>query len=412
MTPFSYRATTAEGKIVEGVMEADGEAAVVASLRSQGYIPLSVAAGSGGAGGASRLAISLPSLPFGKGGRVKSRDLMIFTRELATLLGAGMPLDRSLQSLSTLTESDRLKEVVSNVLGAVQQGKSLSQALADYDTIFPPLYVNMVRAGEAGGVMESVLERLADYLENSEKARDEIRSAMAYPLILASVGALSIIVLLTYVLPKFTVVFADMGAAMPASTQAVMAVSDFLQGYWWLVIGVGALLWAGFKRYTATPAGRMKYDRWQLSMPLFGDLVTKVQVARFARTLGTMLKSGVPLLQSLEIVRAVLTNTVIRAALESVQKDVSEGKGLTQPLEKTGVFPTLTLQMVSVGEETGRLDDMLIIVSDHFDRDVTNMVGRLMSMLEPAMLLIMGLVTGFIVIAMLSAVFSVNEMSF
>ena len=233
---------------------------------------------------------------------------------------------------------------------------------------------------------------------------------MTYPLILGFVGSASIVVLLTYVLPKFAAVFADLGAALPASTRIVMSASHLLQSYWWVLV-VGALvLWFAFRRFTSSPSGRFRYDRFKLSLPLFGELARKVQVARFARTLGTMLKSGVPLIQSLEIVRAIVANSVISAALQSVQRDVSEGKGLAGPLERTGVFPALSLQMVAVGEETGRLDDMLIVVSDHYDRDVANLVARLMSMLEPAMLLIMGLVTGFIVIAMLSAVFGVNQM--
>jgi len=409
--PYSYRATNAEGRIIEGTMEADAESAVVASLRSQGYIPLFV--GTNGKGGRQRPAISLrlPDISSWRG-RIKSRDLMIFTRELATLLAAGMPLDRSLQSLASLTENERLKEVVGNVLLQVQQGKSLSRALAEHSRVFPSIYVNMVRAGEAGGIMESVLERLADYLENSEKARDEIRSAMTYPLILAFVGSTSIIILLTYVLPKFALVFNDLGATMPTSTRMVMGLSQGLQTYWWVAVLLGTAAVFGFRRFTSTPGGRFKVDRFKLTVPLFGELIRKVQVARFARTLGTMLKGGVPLLQSLEIVRAIVNNTVIVQALLAVQKDVSEGKGLAQPLERTGVFPALSLQMVAVGEETGRLDDMLIVVSDHYDRDVTNTVARLMSMLEPAMLLLMGLVTGFIVIAMLSAVFSINEMNF
>ena len=191
-----------------------------------------------------------------------------------------------------------------------------------------------------------------------------------------------------------------------------MAVSNGLQSYWWVGVLLVVVAVLAYRRYVATPAGRFNVDRLTMAVPLFGELIRKVQVARFARTLGTMLKGGVPLIQSLDIVRAIVNNTVIVQALAAVQKDVSEGKGLAQPLERTGVFPALSLQMVAVGEETGRLDDMLIIVSDHYDRDVTNMVARLMSMLEPAMLLLMGLVTGFIVIAMLSAVFSVNQMQF
>lgn len=408
MSPFSYRATTLEGKVVEGVMEADGEAAVIANLRSQGYIPLEVESGAKKLGGGRRFSFEMPKF----GGRVKNRDLMLFTRELATLLHAGMPLDRSLQSLGALTENEKLKGTVASVLDHVQAGKSLSEALDEHSDVFPVLYVNMVKAGEVGGVIETVLERLAEYLESAEKTRDEIKSAMAYPLVLGFVGSAAIIVLLTYVLPKFAMVFADLGSAMPPSTRFVMAVSELLQSYWWVGVILIAAIWTAFKRYTRTPSGRFKFDRFRLQVPLFGELTTKVQIAAFARTLGTMLKSGVPLLQSLDIVQAVVSNTVISMALESVQKDVSEGKGLSGPLERTGVFPALSLQMVTVGEETGRLDDMLLVVSDHYDRDVTNTLSRLMSLLEPGMLLVMGVVVAFIVIAMLSAVFSVNDMAF
>ena len=391
-------------------MEAAAESQVVASLRSQGYIPLAVERGLVQLGKKRAFSLRLPDLRPGR--RVKNRDLMIFTRELATLLRAGMPLDRSLQSLATLSSNVTLKESVGRVLAQVQAGKSLSEALGEHRAVFPPLYVNMVRAGEAGGVLESVLERLAEYLESSEKAREEVKSAMTYPLMLVITGGASILILLTYVLPKFTLVFADLGAAMPASTRMMMAVSDALRVYWWLGVLLVAGAWYGFRRYTSTPAGRLRYDRWKLGLPLFGDVTTKIQVSSFARTLGTMLKSGVPLLQSLDIVRAIVSNRVVAGALESVSKDVSEGKGLAAPLERTGVFPQMALQMVTVGEETGRLDDMLIVVAEHYDRDVGNAIARLMSMLGPLLLVVMGIATAFIVIAMLTAVFSVNEMAF
>jgi general secretion pathway protein F len=391
-------------------MEAAAESQVVASLRNQGYIPLAVERGLVQLGKKRGLSLKLPDLRPGR--RVKNRDLMIFTRELATLLRAGMPLDRSLQSLATLSSNQTLKESVGRVLAQVQAGKSLSEALAEHRNVFPPLYVNMVRAGEAGGVLESVLERLAEYLESSEKAREEVKSAMTYPLMLVITGGASILILLTYVLPKFTMVFADLGQAMPASTRMMMAVSDGLRSYWWAFILLVGGLWYGFRRYTSTPVGRLRYDRLKLTLPLFGDVTTKIQVSSFARTLGTMLKSGVPLLQSLDIVRAIVSNRVVAGSLESVSKDVSEGKGLAGPLERTGVFPPMALQMVTVGEETGRLDDMLIVVAEHYDRDVGNAIARLMSMLGPLLLVVMGIATAFIVIAMLTAVFSVNEMAF
>jgi type II secretion system protein F len=407
---FSYRATTHDGKVVEGVMEAAGESQVVAALRSQGYIPLAVERGLVQLGRRKGISLRIPDLKFGR--RVRGRDLMLFTRELATLLRAGMPLDRSLQSLATLSENRGLKDSVSRVLSQVQAGKSFSEALREHREVFPSLYVNMVRAGEAGGVLETVLERLAEYYESSEKSREEVKSAMTYPLMLVITGGASILILLTYVLPKFTLVFADLGAAMPPSTQMIMALSDGLRAYWWLFIAVIAVVWYGARRYVATPEGRANYDRWKLRLPLVGAVVTKIQISSFARTLGTMLKSGVPLLQSLEIVEAIVSNRVVARSLEVVAKDVSEGKGLAGPLERTGVFPQMALQMITVGEETGRLDDMLLVVAEHYDRDVGNAIARLMSMLGPLLLVVMGIATAFIVIAMLTAVFSVNEMAF
>lgn len=413
MAAYAYRASTREGKVVEGSMEASGEAAVVAHLRSQGFLPLSVTQGSRAAGGSFSLA-SLRSLkielPWQRAARVRSRDLMVFTGELSTLLKAGLPLDRSLGSLSHLTENESLKRIVGQVLARVQEGRSLSQALGEHPDVFPPLYVNMIRAGEAGGVVDTVLERLAEYLENSEKTREEIKSAMVYPIILATTAGAAIVIMLTFVLPKFAAIFADLGTAMPSSTRFVMAVSDFAIGYWWVLVGAAVGAWMGFQRWRATPKGRDRWDRFLLKAPVLGDLVAKLQVARFARTLGTMLKSGVPLIQALEIVRAVVANVIIAHALGVVQREVSEGKGLTGPLEKAKVFPPLALQMVGVGEETGRLDDMLLVVSDHYDGEVSHAIARAMSLISPLVLVVMGVITGFIVWAMISAVFSVNEM--
>ncbi|HYB98072.1 MAG TPA: type II secretion system F family protein [Candidatus Limnocylindrales bacterium] len=414
MAAYAYKASTREGRIVEGLMEASGEAAVVASLRGQGFIPLAVREGTTAAAASSR-GFSLPdlasmSLPWRRAKKVKGRDLMIFTGELATLLKAGLPLDRSLASLSALSENPTLKAVVSQVLARVQEGRSLSQALGEHPAVFPPLYVNMIRAGEAGGIVEGVLERLADYLERSEKTREQIKSAMVYPIILIVTAGGAIAILLTVVMPRFAAIFADLGTAMPASTQAVMAISEFVKSYWWLLVLSCMGVWYGIRRYVDTPAGRERYDRLALSAPVFGDLVSKLQVARFARTLGTMLRGGVPLIQSLDIVRSIVPNVIISRALAAVQRDVSEGKGLSGPLERTGVFPPLALQMVGVGEETGRLDEMLIVVSDHYDREVTNAVARVMTLIGPVILIFMAVVIGVIVWAMMSAVFSVNQM--
>lgn len=407
MAAYAYRASTREGKVVEGSMEASGEAAVVAALRGQGLMPLVVKAGSSAGGGSFSLNFELP---WNRAPKVRSRDLMVFTGELSTLLRAGLPLDRSLGSLSALTENETLKRIVGEILARVQEGRSLSQAVGEHPDVFPPLYVNMIRAGEAGGVVETVLERLAEYLESSEKTREEIKSAMVYPIILATTAGGAILVMLTFVLPKFAAIFADLGTAMPASTRFVMAVSDALLGYWWAFAAAIVAAVIAWRRWLATPSGRERFDRFSLGAPVVGDLVRKLQVARFARTLGTMLKGGVPLIQALEIVRAVVANVVVSRALAVVQRDVSEGKGLSGPLERAKVFPPLALQMVGVGEETGRLDDMLMVVSDHYDTEVSHAIARAMSLISPLVLVVMGIVTGFIVWAMISAVFSVNEM--
>ncbi len=394
--------------MVEGVMEATGEAAVVSALRGDGYIPLSVKVAGAEEGG--RFSFKLPAI-FDTG-RIRSADLMLFTRELSTLLRAGLPLDRSLQSLGTLTERERLKIIVADVLGQVQQGKSLSEALGNYPAVFPPLYINMIRAGEAGGVIETVLERLADYLESSEKLRGELRSAMTYPIMLTLVGGLGIVVMLTFVLPQFVTIFEGLGQALPLSTRIVMTMSDIIKNYWWAMALAVVAIWAGFQRYAATDTGRLNIDRLKLAAPLFGRLTEQIQIARFARTMGTMLGCGVPLLQSLDICRSIVANEVISQALVQVYQDVSEGKGLARPMERTGVFPHLALQMVTVGEDTGRLDDMLIRVSDYYDDAVQNTMRRLMSMLGPLILVVMGGATAFVVISIMSAVFGVSQFEF
>lgn len=410
MPQFQYQATTLQGKIVEGVMEAGEERMVVARLHEQGYLPLRVGLPGQVKSKTSLTQLSLPELSFR--GRVRQRDLVIMTQELATLLSAGLPLDRALSVLNGLTAKEELKKAVSQILRAVQQGKSLAEALAEFPKIFPPLYVNMVKAGELGGFLDTALQRLFEYMERAQQVQDEIKSALTYPILLTVTGGASIVVLLTYVLPKFTAIFGDLGQALPTSTRILLGISEGLRSYWWLLI-LGVIgLWFGLRQYTATPQGRLLWDRWRLRIWVFGQLLTKREVGRFARTLGTLLKSGVPLLQALEVVQEVAGNEVISRALKDVRVGVREGQGIAGPLGRSGVFPTLALQMVSVGEETGRLDEMLMRVAEYYERDTYNQVKRLTSLLEPLLILVMGLAVGFVVISMLSAVFSINDVSF
>lgn len=409
MPQFYYQATTPHGKLVEGMMEAGEERVVISHLHEQGYLPLRVVVPNQQKA-KSPLSISLPTL-LGKGA-VRQRDLLVLTQELATLVAAGLPLDRALSVLAGLTEKAELKKAVNAILRFVQQGKSLAEALAEYPKIFPPLYVNMVKAGELGGFLETALQRLAEYLERSQQVQDEIKSALTYPILLTIVGGFSVVILLTYVLPKFTVLLGDLGQALPTSTRILMSISHGLRAYWWALLLAGVGGWFGMQRYLATPQGRLAWDRWRFGLVIVGQLLRKREVARFARTLGTLLKSGVPLLQALEVVQEIAGNEMVKRALKEVRVGVREGHGIAAPLSRSGVFPTLALQMVSVGEETGRLDDMLIRVAEYYERDSYTSIKRLTALVEPVLILVMGLIVGFVVISMLTAVFSINDLPF
>jgi type II secretory pathway component PulF len=406
---FQYRAVDPQGKVVEGTIEAAEVPFVVARLHDRGLIPLDIGAAAAGAGArASRIA--LPALPaFGRK-RVKGRDLLILTQELSALVGSGLPLDRSLATLAELADNPELKRIVTEVLHAVQGGKSLAEALGQHKA-FPPLYVNMVRAGEAGGFLEQVLQRLAEYLERGQALRDEVRAATMYPILLTFALGSSVGFLLVYVLPKFSALFADMGKALPIQAQIVIGLSDLIRSRWGLlllgVLIIGALV---FRWWKNTPRGRFAWDQYKLRIPFVGNVLRKMEVASLARTLGTLLKSGVPMLQALGTVKEIAGNQVIARSLGEVETGAREGAGVAEPLARSGVFPTLAIQMISVGEETGRLDELLIRVADHFDRDVRVSINNFTRLLEPALILIMGLGIGFIVISMLSAIFSVNDL--
>ena len=413
MPQFHYQATSSQGKMIEGVMEAGEERAVVARLHEQGYLPLQITQPGQTQTKIRASSLSFPSFPTLPGrGTVRQRDVLLLTRELSTLLSAGLPLDRALSVLIGLTTKTELRQAVDQILQKVKQGKSLAEALADYPKIFPTLYVNMIKAGEMGGFLDTALERLAEYMERAQEVQDEIKSALAYPSILVLVGGAAIILMFTFVLPKFAVMFEDMGDALPTSTRFLLAVSDLIRGYWWVMMLAATAAGVGLRQYLATPQGRFAWDRWSLGVIVIGQLLQKREVGRFARTLGTLLKSGVPLLQALELVEEVVGNRMISSTLKGVRVGVREGQGIAAPLGQSGVFPSLALQMVSVGEETGRLDEMLMQVAEYYERDTNAQLQRLTTLVEPLLILSMGLIVGFVVIAMMLGVFSINNVSF
>src|SRR5437867_7023626 len=298
---------------------------------------------------------------------------------------------------------------MNEVLHEVQGGKSLAEALGQHK-VFPPLYVNMIRAGELGGFLEVVLQRLCEYLESAQALRDEVRAALTYPVLLTFAMGGSIMVLLVYVLPKFSSLFTDIGKALPLQARLILALSDVVRSYWWVFfLAVGTVVGA-FRYSIRTPRGRYGWDQWKLRLAVVGNLIRKMEVARLARTLGTLLKSGVPMLQALGTVKEIIGNQVLSRSIADVEVGVREGAGISEPLARSGVFPALAVQMIAVGEETGRLDELLLRVADHFDREVRVQVQQFTRLLEPVLILVMGLGIGFIVISMLSAIFSVNDL--
>ncbi len=395
MPLFSYRATTPQGKIEEGIINAPDERSAIEKIRDSGYIPIRITR--------PREKEASFSLRFRK-----KPDILVFTTELAALLNAGLPLDRSLNILAGITEQKAMQGVIESVLKAIREGSSFSDALAQHPRIFPRIYVNMVRAGEAGGVLDVVLDKLVEFLETSRQLREHVLSAMIYPSILILTGGASLIILLTYVIPKFSRIFEDLGQAIPLPTMILISFSNFLSNYWWVFLLAFLFIFYIARRAVSRPEGRRKWD--ELKIRLLGDIIIKLETSRFARTLGTLLKSGVPLLQALSNVRETIGNTVFASAIDQVIIGAREGKGIAAPVEKTGIFPSLALSMIKVGEETGQLDDMLLKVADTYEKNLRTSVRRFISLLEPALILIMGLIIGFIVVSILLAIFSINEL--
>lgn len=400
---FRYRATDASGKIVEGTMDADGEQGVVVRLHGMGFIPLKISS-------SNEASLRNVRLPFLRRDRVGPRALLYFTQELHTLLGAGLPLDRSLSVLTDLVVGDELKRIVAELLEAVRAGKTLSGAMSSHTDVFPRLYVNMVRAGESGGVLDIVLGNLGEYLERSIEFKEELKAALIYPVSLAVVACLSLTVLFIYVIPKFALIFRDVGDALPWITVWVINFSTFFSQYAWVFLGVLVAFLAGFVLYIGSSTGQLRWDQLRLRLWLIGSLLREIEVARFSRTLAILLKGGVPLLEALGTVHGVVQNAMIRRAVLDVQNQVKEGKGMAAPLERTGVFPALALHMIGVGEETGRLEGMLTDVARHYDQQVKRTTKRLTAMIEPVLILAMGGIVGTVVVSILMAIFSINEL--
>lgn len=398
MAVYTYRASRMDGEVIEGVMEASSEDAALDRLKNAGVIPIRLAVNTKDGG---RKKIGLKS---------RKRNLLTFTTELSALLTAGLPLDRALNILSAISESKEMKDIVRSILTSIREGNSFSEALRKHPHVFPVLYINMIRAGEAGGVLGPVLDKLNEFLETSNELRDHVVSAMIYPAILGVTGGISIILLLTFVLPRFSVIFSELGGSLPITTQVLLAFSGALRVYWWMGAVCAGVIGFAFRMYVRSDAGSLRWDAMKLK--LMDDIIRKLETARFCRTLGTLLQSGISVLQALNNARDVIGNRIVALGIDRVSKGAKEGRGIAGPLVEANVFPPLALSMIKVGEETGQLDLMLLRVAGTYEKSLKESVRRFVGLLEPAMILTMGLVIGFIVISMLMAIFSITDLPF
>jgi general secretion pathway protein F len=407
MPLFRYKAVGADGKIAEGDLEARSQTAAIDRLQTMGYVP--IRADEITAAQADKRSLRRPL--FGSRQITQSR-VAVLTQELATLLRAKLPLDRALELLIELSPNVRVRQVVTQIREQVHDGATLSAAMETQKGVFSRLYLNMVRAGEAGGAVDSVLMRLAEYMERARELRDTVTSALIYPAILLGVAGLSVVVLLIFVVPQFQQMFEDAGQALPFATQVVISLGEALRGYWWLMLGVILAVTYYFRKQFAEPATRYRWDNRLLGVPLLGELIAKLEVARFSRTLGTLMINGVPLLTALGIVKETLINQVLAQSMGNVAESLKQGHGLAQPLMEAPYFPKLAAHMIRVGEETGHLEEMLIQVADVYDKEVRSSIKRLLALLEPALSLTLGLVIAAIIISILVAILSINELAF
>jgi len=402
MPAFAYKARTAAGALTEGIVTANEQRAAVEQLRGRKLTVVEIAVKKDSP---LRTLLNL----FKKG--VTNPDIVIFSRQLSVLTTAGVPLVQGLSVLEEQAENPAFKKVVHRVREDIEAGLTITESLTKHPKVFSELYVGMVKAGEIGGILDTVLERLSKYLEDAEELKAKVKGAMAYPLVVCVIAGSVTVFLLIAVIPKFKEIFSSFGKELPPPTRILIGLSDGLKSNWYLIPTIPVALYIAFKQYQKTPKGAVAIDRFILKLPVFGILLKKVAVAKFSRTFGTLVKSGVPILQALDTVAKTSGNKVIEAAIREAQAAVREGERIAIPMRKSGIFPSMVTQMISIGEETGNLDSMLIRVADFYDQEVDVAVKALTSMIEPIIIVVMGLVIGSIVIAMFMPMFEMGSLA-
>jgi type IV pilus assembly protein PilC len=406
MPVFTYKAKTSAGLVMQGSIDAPEQKGAVEKLRSQKLVVLEIAEKSDSPLDKIKALIASQ----GKG-KVTSKDLVLFSRQLSTLVGAGVPIVQSLGILETQAENPAFKEVLGSVKSDIEAGLSISDALKKHPEAFPDLYTSMIKAGELGGILDTILERLTVYMESSEALKAKVKSAMMYPAIVLSICAVVTCFLMVFVIPTFKNIFASFGAELPLPTQVLINISDTMKQFWYLLLAIPFAAYKGFVAFYKTPTGQKFVDGNILKAPIFGIILKKVAVARFTRTLGTLIKSGVPIMQALETVAQTAGNVVIADAVLLTRESIREGGHLSDPLKKSGIFPNMVTSMISVGEETGALDIMLAKIADFYDQEVDTAVKGLTSLIEPIVIVVMGVVIGTIVVAMFMPMFGLGELA-
>lgn len=404
MPAFAYKARMLTGGITEGTIEAADQRAAVDQLRGQKLIPLEVNQAS-----TPILERLLKMLPIG--GTVKPKELVLFSRQLSTLVSAGVPLVQGLTILEEQVETKLFKGIVHAIREDIEAGQSITDALRKHPNAFEELYVSMIRAGEVGGILDVILERLSSYLESAENLKSKVKGALMYPMVVSIIASGVTLFLLMGVIPTFSNIFAGFGAELPWITQMMINLSTGLRKFWYVIVMFPVVVFVAVKQYRKTEIGKRNLDALTLRVPVFGVLLKKVAVAKFTRTLGTLIKSGVPILQALETVAKTSGNKVIEIAIMTARESVKEGERIASQLRKANVFPPMVLQMVAIGEETGNLDTMLAKIADFYDQEVDVAVKALTSMIEPIIIVIMGVVIGFIVIAMFLPMFELGSLA-
>jgi len=425
MPDFKYIALDRSGKQVTGNLVGRDVSDAAVKVRALGYYPVDVSTSNGGgsvarqvvgiSGGKTRPIIEGASRPSDEpagptGKKIGRIHILLFTRELADLIDAGLPIDRSLSVLIDQTDNESLREMVRKMQGDVRAGKPLSDALRNFPREFPPLYANMIHAGEVSGQLAGVMTRLADFMEKEQVRRSQVIAALTYPMVLITIAVLAVAFLLTFVIPRLTDVFKDLGAALPLPTQILLGTSAAIVHYWWIILGAIALVVSAFQSWVNTSAGRRSFDGFRLNAPLFGGLVQKIVMARFVRTLGTLLGGGVEILESLDISATAVGNTVTSDAVMDARDRVRQGETLSQSMRSAGRFLPIVIHMSAVGEETGRLSGMLVRTAETLDFEVDNALRRLTSLIEPLVVLMMGGFVGFVVLSILLPIFQANTL--